>query len=321
MRPALHHRVQQKRSKFVAMLSALVALTGVALAGLLALGGWVLSTPTSTYSSSTHVAYKRYGPANASRTVVIIPGLDGATSFFADVIPELFAASSGNNDGLQVIVFHLPLFDGRASYTFEFLSSSLAAILDEAMQIPDAKVDIVGESFGGVIAQYFATMFPDRVASLCLLSSLAKTRLPPEVQWKLDNLLPIVKKLGSLAPALAQSMFARLHVDDVIEPHESQLVKDLFVKEASAAHFASVMARIGIVSVLDQEQRARTISAPTLIVYGRDDHFTKEASLRLHELVPGSELRALEGGHLPHVSDPKGFAKLIVEFSSRVAIH
>jgi len=72
------------------------------------------------------------------------------------------------------------------------------------------------------------------------------------------------------------------------------------------------MRRISIVSILDQEDRARSITQPTLIVYGSEDHFTKPSSMRLKELLPNSKLVALKGGHLPHISSPTTFASMVL---------
>jgi hypothetical protein len=55
----------------------------------------------------------------------------------------------------------------------------------------------LGESFGGVIAQIFTSQHPDRVSSMVLLSSLAKTALPPNIEWKARNLLSILELLGA----------------------------------------------------------------------------------------------------------------------------
>ena len=164
--------------------------------------------------------------------------------------------------------------------------------------------------FGGVIAQYFATDFPNKVEKLVVLSSLAKTELPPDIQWKLDNLLPIVENVGKFFPSLAQVLFAQIHVYDVVEPQEPAYL----IKEASFAHFHSVMKRIRIVSKLDIVDRVSRINVPTLIMYGSDDHFTRKDSFRLHTLIRTSKLLALPGGHLCHITNPKLFAEQVREF-------
>jgi pimeloyl-ACP methyl ester carboxylesterase len=91
-------------------------------------------------------------------------------------------------------------------------------------------------------------------------------------------------------------------------------VRELFIKEASWAHFHSVMARIQIAYRLDIEEKVKRIEAPTLIIYGANDHFTKKDSIRLTELIPNTCLQSLPGGHLAHIHAPKPFTKLIDRF-------
>lgn len=258
----------------------------------------------SNYSDALDHRYKSYGNTEG-RAVVLIPGLDGAAAFFGDIVPELTAA------GHHVVVFHLPLLADSESmddYTFAYIATELAAVLEE---LHLQQVMLVGESFGGIVAQHFALQYPKQVSKMVLLSSLAKTELPPEVQWKLDYLMPVITAFGQWFPHFAQFLFAQIHVDDVVEPFESHFVKQLFIKEASFAHFHSVMARIKLASTLDITARVPGIQAPTLVVYGQQDHFTKEASMQLHRLLPHSELRSLPGGHLAHVTAPKEFARLV----------
>jgi pimeloyl-ACP methyl ester carboxylesterase len=237
-------------------------------------------------------------PDELRQLIVLLPGLDGATSFFDDVIPELTATN-----GVAVVMFYLPLKTNTikdSEYTFDYLASELKSVVDEvnasvaerrSTSTSRPRVTLVGESFGGVVAQVFAYNYPTCLSSLVLLSSLAKTNLPPEIEWKVRNLLPILKTVGWFVPEIAQHIFARLHVDDVCEKHEPQFVKDLFIKEASAAHHYSVMARINIVHKLDIREQSARITTPTLIIYGADDHFTKEASLQLHEIIPQSVIK------------------------------
>mmetsp|Transcript_3388 Transcript_3388/g.5269 ORF Transcript_3388/g.5269 Transcript_3388/m.5269 type:complete len:298 (+) Transcript_3388:94-987(+) len=260
----------------------------------------------SQYSDVLDHRYKSYGDTS-KETVLLVPGLDGAVSFFGDIIPELTMQ-------YHVVVFYLPL---RARtmpedlYTFEYIASELRKVLDE---LHLSQVNLVGESFGGVISQYFALAYPERLKKMVLLSSLAKMDLPPEVQWKLDYLLPVISTIGSYLPNFAQMFFAQVHVEDVVEPHESNYVRQLFIKEASFAHFFSVIARIRLASKLDITSRIPSIQNPTLVIYGSEDHFTKPDSLQIHGLLPNSELTSLPGGHLAHVTSPKAFAALVTSF-------
>ena len=84
--------------------------------------------------------------------------------------------------------------------------------------------------------------------------------------------------------------------------------------DAGAAHFFSVLARINIAYHLDIREKVKTIVAPTLIIFGADDHFTKKDSVMLKDLIPSSRLASLPGGHLAHVSSPKPFSSLVTAF-------
>ncbi len=152
-----------------------------------------------------------------------LSGLDGVTSFFTDVIPELSV-------NFNVVLYYLPLKKDsmlESDYTFEFIANDLIAVLDE-LQL--SEVSLVGESFGGIVAQHAAFMFPSRVRKLVVLSSLAKTELPPEIEWKVQYLLPILRTVGGLLPALGQRAFALIHAEDVVEATEPTFVRDLFIR-------------------------------------------------------------------------------------------
>jgi len=256
--------------------------------------------------------FQQYGdPGKPS--LVIIPGLDGCTSFFSGVIPEL-------TPKYNVIVFNIPLakspFDREETpdYTFSYLASEVKRVMDlNGVK----KAHLIGESFGGVIAQRFTLDYPDAVNKLVVLSSLAKTDMPPEIAFKANYLLPVVRGFGLAFPELAQTLFAYLHVDDVIEPHEPQWVKDFFKKEASWAHHYSVMKRLSIVIPLDMLEEVKNIQHKTLLLHGEDDHFTGKDSKLLHETIPNSELVGLPGGHLPHLVHPKAFSSKVQTFLSK----
>lgn len=256
-------------------------------------------------------AYKQYGnPENPP--LIIIPGLDGCTSFFSDVIPEFTPM-------YNVVVFNLPLAPSpfqrtrkdTPAYSFKFIASELKKVMDT---LSIDKAHVIGESFGGVVAQQFTIDHPDAVDRLVVLSSLAKTDMPPIIAFKANYLLPAVRGLGLLFPGAAQTLFAHLHVGDVIEPHEPKWVKDFFKKEASWAHHYSVMARLSIVIPLDILEKVKAIKHPTLLLYGKDDHFTGKDSLILNKAIPNSRMVGLPGGHLPHLTNPKSFAAEVQAF-------
>ncbi|HEV7769637.1 MAG TPA: alpha/beta hydrolase [Solirubrobacterales bacterium] len=65
----------------------------------------------------------------------------------------------------------------------------------------------------------------------------------------------------------------------------------------------------------DLRADAGDITTPTLLIWGRRDPvITLKVGRRAAELIPGSRLAVLDAGHVPHASDPAGFAAELVPF-------
>lgn len=229
--------------------------------------------------------------------VVLIPGLDGITEFFADIIPEL-------TPQYRVVQYYLPLAweakNAGKDYTFEYLASDLKDVLDE---LRIEKAHVVGESFGGVVAQTFAIEYPERLEKLILISTAPKFELTKKDRY----LLPVF-------PLMPQALFARDHVKEVCEPGDPRWAKELFIRNASWADHASVAARARIVSRVDLTARVKDIKAPTLLVVGADDTWTGEISRRMLEMLPDGRMVNIPGGHLCHMVSPKEFSNTAIEF-------
>ena len=116
----------------------------------------------------------------------------------------------------ETMVFALTVSDRH----HRFIADKLSEILDE---LHISQANIIGESFGGIVAQHFALKYPARVHSLSLISSLAKTELNADVEFKINYLLPILRIIGKIAPGIAQELFARIHLSDVVEQHEPEV--------------------------------------------------------------------------------------------------
>ena len=242
-----------------------------------------------------HLRFKSYGEGPA---IILIPGLDGLTEFFSDLIPELARR-------FRVLVYHLPLKgDAEAAgldYGFEYIASDLRSVVDEA-GVDTAH--IVGESFGGVVAQTFALAYPALVQTLTLISSAPHF----ELSRKNRALLPLFR----FTPMW---LFARVHVSDVFEPHDPDWAKEIFVKGASYADHASVFARAQIVSRVDLRDRIAAIRCPMLLVVGSADRFTGAASREMLRVVRHARLVEIpNGGHLCHMTHPAAFLAALLPF-------
>lgn len=241
--------------------------------------------------------YKKYGEGFP---IVIIPGLDGITDFFADIVPEL-------SRHYTVIVYHLPLLaEAKAAgvkYTFDFIISDLKKVLED---LGVEKAHVIGESFGGVVTQVFVLKYPESVEQLILISSA------PHFEISRKN-----RFLMKFLPITPQWLFARVHVKDVCESGDPDWAKNLFIREASWADRPSVIARIKIVSKVDLRDRISGITAPTLLLVGGADRFTGEESKKMNESLKNSQIIEIPGGgHLCHMTHPDKFLEETKKFLS-----
>jgi pimeloyl-ACP methyl ester carboxylesterase len=140
-------------------------------------------------------------------------GLDGAVSFFNDIIPELTLY-------FNVIVYYLPIVSEKSwlpgsseFYTFQYLSSDLIDALQTSLPLKDGeKVILMGESFGAILSLQYAVDYPDFLSHMILISPIAKPELTFEIELKYHILRPLLfYGIGALFPKVAQQIFALIH--------------------------------------------------------------------------------------------------------------
>ncbi|MBA3865646.1 MAG: alpha/beta fold hydrolase [Solirubrobacterales bacterium] len=69
----------------------------------------------------------------------------------------------------------------------------------------------------------------------------------------------------------------------------------------------------------DLRREAGSISAPTLVVWGRRDPVIPlRVGRKVAASIPGAEFIVLDTGHVPSTSDPEGFAAALAPFAERV---
>ena len=124
----------------------------------------------------TTIAYFVEGDSEASRTLVVInggPGYDHRDGLFASALVT---------EDLRVVLFDQrgtgqSDTDGNAEMSPVSHAEDVEAIRTE---LGVEHVDVLGVSWGGLVAQYYATRFPKRVSSLVLAASMAGS-------WRIDG--------------------------------------------------------------------------------------------------------------------------------------
>ncbi len=155
------------------------------------------------------------------------------------------------------------------------------------------KVNVMGVSWGGGLAQQFALDYPHRCSRLILAAtSTGQIMVPPSLRVMMHMATP----LRYLSPAYFKRIAGTIYGGDFrTDGRLRDRYARLMAPPSLLGYANQLFAMYGWTSVF----KARQISQPTLIMAGSDDPIItiKNAEL-LHRLIPRSELKVFDCGHL-----------------------
>jgi poly(3-hydroxyalkanoate) depolymerase len=160
-------------------------------------------------------------------------------------------------------------------------------------QLGHAEVDVLGISWGGTVAQQFAHTAPQRCRRLVLCATATGVVMwpaRPSVLWKMATPRRYISR--SYARAIAGDIYGgdfRRNPDAAAEHFKH-------VKwQSSLGYYLQLAAVAGWTSI----HWLSRIRQPTLVMAGADDPLIPMQNARLmHRLIPGSELKVFDCGHL-----------------------
>ncbi len=199
----------------------------------------------------------------------------------------------------------------QGPYTTEMMAEDTIAVMDH-LDISTAQV--AGISMGGAIAQSLALNHPDRVSSLCLIST-----------WPVFNnyAKTVYENLKKLRRVAAPDDFMELlQLWIFAPPYYVDHLADLQDDQQGAVQNTNPQTQSGFDGQLDAcihhnaVPRLHEIKVPTLITIGMMDIFTPPAfSDILHEKITGSLIeRFPTGGHVHHWEDLERFNQVTLDF-------
>ncbi|GJD46383.1 3-oxoadipate enol-lactonase 2 [Methylobacterium cerastii] len=188
------------------------------------------------------------------------------------------------------------------------LAGDLLALLDT---LGIARIHAVGLSLGGMTMQALASAAPDRVASLTLMATAA--HMPSEASWNARAATVRAEGTGAIVEATLGRWFTPGFPErhpDVVEP-----IRHAF----TACDAVGYAVCCGAIGRMDLRPRLPAITAPTLIVAGRDDPATPPAMAE--EICQGirqAELVILpQAAHLLAVERPDAAGAYLAQFLDR----
>jgi pimeloyl-ACP methyl ester carboxylesterase len=184
-----------------------------------------------------------------------------------------------------------------ASYTLHDMAADTVGLLS-ALGIDAAH--FVGVSMGGMIAQTCAILYPERVLSLCSMSSTTGNR---EVGYPHPEIVPIL--LGPRSRTREEAMDRWVMSVQAFGSKGLPLDLERLRRQAAEAWDRGVNPRgfarqlIAIYASGDRTEHLRQLDVPTVVIHGTDDKLIDPSGGRATaDAIPGAELVIVEGmGH------------------------
>lgn len=244
------------------------------------------------------------------------PGASGMSNYSRNV--DALAGS------YRVIVPDMPGYGGSAKYVdhddpFGYLANAIRGMLDE---LRIERAHLVGNSYGGAAALRLALDTPQRVGKLVLMGpgGIGTTRRLPT--GGLKSLLAYYGGDGPSREKLAE--FIRTYLvhngaevpDDLIDLRyraslDPQVVADPPLRRPSGPRTLWRMD-------LTRDRRLRSLSTPTLVLWGRDDKVNRpDGAQMLLTMMPNAELvMTSRTGHWFQWERAELFNRLVADFLS-----
>ncbi len=194
-----------------------------------------------------------------------------------------------------------------SQYALSRQADDCAGLLD-ALQIESA--DVIGLSYGGMVAQHLAVRHPARVRRLVLADTLAWS---DSVNRQIADSWQLAIEAGGRRLQFELSLplvFGHRYL--AANPAVIQLLRE----QAAMADWEPV--RRLTLGVLDHDlrQQLASLACPTLIAVGAEDRFTPYHHAQLlSSLIPGARLEVIpDCGHASPLENPKAFNQIVLTF-------
>jgi 3-oxoadipate enol-lactonase len=191
------------------------------------------------------------------------------------------------------------------AYTTEAMSDDAVSVLDAAGV---DRAHVYGISLGGMVAQQLAIRHPERVRSLVLGATHAGG---PQLHWPDAEVLRFLHKRLRMRPEEgAWSSVAFNYGEHCRREHPERIAEDVAQRLAHPFPEQAYRAQLWAGALHDTAGMLHRITAPTLVVHGREDRMIPVENGRLlAERIPNARLLEVEdSGHLypteaPHVDE------------------
>jgi proline iminopeptidase len=292
----------------------------------LLLSGAASAQPTPTDAGivetpDVDLAYETYGVPGSASPVIVANGGPGLSHIYMlqnDVWTRRVAQH-------RLVVFYDQRGTGKSTRVAVDASFGMdAQVADmEAVRAKFGfqKFDLVGDSYGGLLAMAYAAAHPEHVERLVLSDSAAPA-------WK-----DIVQVLPDVFPDVLEQITTR-EKNNTEADAADQRIRDhflmLFYSEANRDAYLAGAKDLGLkpqvsaavqraTRALDLTQELAKFKFPALVITGRYDmNVTPVTAWNIYKAIPGAKFVVFEkSGHLPAYEEPDKYVQVVDAFFSQ----
>jgi len=269
-------------------------------------------------AGDVHVVWDEAG--EGGRPFVLVHGFTGSRKDFAPSLPDLCdlgrtlaPALRGHADGHHA--------GDPAAYTLDAVAADLSAWLD-ALAIE--RVDLLGHSMGGFVAQRLALEHPERVASLVLMDTAGRA-----MGWMDAGVFEIGGRIA--VERGVEALHALLRERAADDPQRSAADRRREAEWGPERFWAwrrerflgmdpHALAPFGraIAEHPDWLERLGALRCPTLVLVGEEDGPFVECAEELAGAIPGAAHVVIpKAGHQPQLENPEPWTRALREHLAR----
>ena len=227
--------------------------------------------------------------------------------------------------------------DDPSGYTVEAMAEDVEAVR-RALKL--GTIDLLGHSYGGVLAQAYALKYQQNLGHLVLASTFHSTRqlnetfrrmmaaMTPELRGRIEAMEKAglygngkdYEKNRYTAPYMAAAWgdgyfpyLYRRHPDANYDPADNGKMSWDLYREMWGSHGEFVVD--GNLASVEYADRLGSLHVPTLIILGDHDECEPAIAQDMQRCIPGSKLVMLpQSGHMTFVDQPTLFLNAVEEF-------
>lgn len=259
-----------------------------------------LSSRIRTPDGTSFVEHRPDGGV-PTRTVVLLHGIGGNARSCTDLAQVLAA------QGALALSWDAPGYgrsrDPRGDV--DLVDRLLGAITARRW----GRVDLIGTSWGGVIATCLAHRRPGTVRSLVLADSTRGSATSTDKARAMRSRVPELERLGP-------EEFAARRASRLVSPHAEEEIALRVRRQMSRVRLPGYRMAADFMASTDTGPLLADITTPTLVLVGEDDVVTGVPESRLlADRIPGARLTVVpRAGHAAVTERPDEVARAVTDF-------